>query len=158
MMENKLTDAAQKELSSALYDLRRRLKEREKEKTGRTPTVCTDESIKEMVRMLPRKPSDFRGIPGVGPAFVENFAQDFLRVLADYNGNQDSASVTHGVEETLRELSKKLININRSNRMLFLPRLSSKYAVDLFDQSGKYNPLDILFDSTAPVVIADSSA
>ena len=108
--------------------------------------------------MLPRKPSDFRGIPGVGPAFIEHYAQAFLDVLADYNGNEDSTLVTKTVEETLRELSKKLININRGNRLLFLPRLSAKYAVDMFDPSGKYNPLSILFDSTAPVVIADASA
>ncbi|MBE6552808.1 MAG: DUF4011 domain-containing protein [Ruminococcaceae bacterium] len=146
-------------LEEALIRLRQSLKEREKLKTGRTPQICSDESIREMVRLMPRKPSDFLSIPGVGQAFVENFARDFLILLADYNGAAEAPAANRSVDETLRELSKKLININRNNRMLFLPRLSPKYAVDLFDASGSYNPLDILFgDSKGPITIADVSS
>ena len=142
-------------LIEALTALRRRLKEREKQNTGRTPVICTDQSIREMARLMPRKASDFYSIPDIGPAFVEKYAQDFLRVLADYNGDGAGAHMSLKVETTLRELSKKLININKSNRMLFLPRLSPKYAVDLFDAEGNYNPLEILFDAKGPITIAD---
>ena len=116
------------ELEEALLRLRQSLKEREKLKTGRTPQICSDESIREMIRLMPRKPSDFLSIPGVGQAFVENYARDFLLLLADFNGTEEAPVANRSVEETLRELSKKLININRNNRMLFLPRLSPKYA------------------------------
>ena len=144
------------ELEEALLRLRQSLKEREKLKTGRTPQICSDESIREMIRLMPRKPSDFLSIPGVGQAFVENYARDFLLLLADFNGTEEAPVANRSVEETLRELSKKLININRNNRMLFLPRLSPKYAVDLFDASGAYNPLDILFgEGSGPITIAD---
>ena len=145
-------------LTEALTALRRRLKEREKQSTGRTPVICTDQSIREMVRLMPRKASDFYSIPDIGPAFVEKYAQDFLRVLAEYNGDGAGAHMSLKVETTLRELSKKLININKNNRMLFLPRLSPKYAVDLFDAEGSYNPLEILFDAKGPVTIADVSS
>ena len=145
-------------LTEALTALRRRLKEREKQNTGRTPVICTDQSIREMVRLMPRKASDFYSIPDIGPAFVEKYAQDFLRVLAEYNGDGAGAHMSLKVETTLRELSKKLININKNNRMLFLPRLSPKYAVDLFDAEGSYNPLEILFDAKGPVTIADVSS
>ena len=145
-------------LTEALTALRRRLKEREKQSTGRTPVICTDQSIREMVRLMPRKASDFYSIPDIGPAFVEKYAQDFLRVLAEYNGDGAGAHMSLKVESTLRELSKKLININKNNRMLFLPRLSPKYAVDLFDAEGSYNPLEILFDAKGPVTIADVSS
>ena len=156
MEQNRQNTAA---LEEALIRLRQSLKEREKLKTGRTPQICSDESIREMVRLMPRKPSDFLSIPGVGQAFVENFARDFLILLADYNGAAEAPAANRSVDETLRELSKKLININRNNRMLFLPRLSPKYAVDLFDASGSYNPLDILFgDSKGPITIADVSS
>ena len=109
-------------------------------------------------RLMPRKASDFYSIPDIGPAFVEKYAQDFLRVLAEYNGDGAGAHMSLKVENTLRELSKKLININKNNRMLFLPRLSPKYAVDLFDAEGSYNPLEILFDAKGPVTIADVSS
>lgn len=145
-------------LSEALTSLRRRLKEREKQSIGRTPVICTDQSIREMVRLMPRKASDFYSIPDIGPAFVEKYAQDFLRVLSEYNGDGAGAHMSLKVETTLRELSKKLININKNNRMLFLPRLSPKYAVDLFDSKGSYNPLEILFDAKGPVTIADVSS
>ncbi len=141
-------------LRAELLELRQALKIQEKAKTGRTPVICSDESIEEMLRLMPQKPSDFYSIPGVGPAFVENYADDFLALL---NRTAGKVEVNEPTMATLRELSKKLINITRNNRMLFLPRLSSKYAVDLYDASERYNPLDILFNASTPQIIADVS-
>ncbi len=142
------------ELRAELVSLRQRLKEQEKERTGRTPVICPDESIDAMIRLLPKKASDFNSIPGVGPAFVENYGAEFLAAL---NGKPTTGLVAESTMETLRELSKKLININRNNRMLFMPRLSAKYAVDLFDPSERYNPLEIIFNASEPMVLADVS-
>ena len=154
MEQNQAKTSSSEELFAALCNLRQELRAREKKLTGRTPTVCSDDSLREIVRLHPRKESDFYGIPGIGPAFVENFAGDFLKVL----GNAGSADGTaETVSDTLHELSKKLININKSNRMLFMQKLSSKYAVDLFDASGRYNPLDILFSANDPITVADIS-
>ncbi len=152
-MENK----TQNELYDALISLRQKLREREKKETGRSPVICNDDSIAEMVRLMPQKESDFLGITGVGPAFVEKYAESFLELLSE--GEEDTArsEVEGSVEGTLRELSKKLININRNNRMLFLPKLSPKYAVDLYDAAGRYDPVDIMFGTGAPMVIADVS-
>ena len=139
-----------------LFALRQKIRDREKRKTGRTPVVCPDEAIHEMVRLMPRKPSDFRSIGGIGQAFVEHYAEEFLDVLCPEEIETEPRTQAD-VEGTLRELSKKLININKSNRMLFLPKLSPKYAVDLFDASGRYNPLDILFSSSGETVIAEAA-
>ncbi len=157
-MDQKQKNIPRDGLIEALTATRRSLKEREKKATGRTPAICSDQSIREMARLMPRKASDFRSIPDTGEVFVEKYAQDFLRVLAEYREDGAGAHMSLKVETTLRELSKKLININKSNRMLFLPRLSSKYAVDLFDPTGSYNPLDILFDAKAPLTVADISS
>lgn len=142
-------------LRDELRRLRQSLKEQEKLQTGRTPTVCSDESIEEMIRLRPQKTSDFYSIPGVGPAFVEHYSRAFLAVLNNGNGNH---SVNNSTVDTLRELSKKLINITRNNRMLYMPKLSAKYAVDLFDPAERYNPLEILFGDGSPVTVADISA
>ncbi len=139
-----------------LFALRQRIRDREKRKTGRTPVVCPDEAIHEMVRLMPRKPSDFRSIAGIGQAFVENYAEDFLDLLCPEQIETEPRTQAD-VEGTLRELSKKLININKSNRMLFLPKLSPKYAVDLFDSTGRYNPLELLFNATGETVIAEAA-
>jgi len=154
MERNQLTQQ-QQQLADALMKLRQKLKDREKAKNGRTPAVCPEESIYEIVRLMPRKASDFFSIPGVGPAFVENYAEDFLEVLNRYAQEEEVEKASEKTENLLRELSKKLININKNNRMLFLPRLSPKYAVDLFDPAGRYSPLDVLVNSDQALTVAD---
>ncbi len=156
-MKERNTRTEQDVLSEALFKLRQKLKDKEKRKTGRTPVICTDESIREMVRLMPQKPTDFYSIPGVGPAFVEQYAERFLVLLNKHNDTANPAKITQKTEEILRELSKKLININRSNRMLYLPRLAAKYAVDLFDAKGRYNPLDLLFEGAKSMTVAQWS-
>ena len=158
MMEKEQNNVMHDEMMGELLALRQRIKEREKKKTGRTPAVCSDDSLREMLRLMPRKPTDFYSIAGIGPAFVENYAKDFLAILGTEIPAEGEHRAGKRVEDTLRELSKKLININRNNRMLFLPRLSPNYAVDLFDASGAYSPLEILFDAKGPVTIADVSS
>ena len=54
-MEQNKTNVAHEELLDELLELRQKLKEREKKKTGRTPAVCSDESIREMIRLMPKK-------------------------------------------------------------------------------------------------------
>ena len=142
-------------LRDELRKLRQSLKEQEKLQTGRTPIICNDESIEEMIRLRPRKASDFYSIPGVGPAFVERYARSFLAVL---NNTNSSRKVSDTTVETLRELSKKLTNITKNNRMLYLPKLSAKYGVDLFDPAERYDPMEILFGDGSPVNVADISA
>ena len=142
-------------LRDELRKLRQSLKEQEKLQTGRSPVICSDESIEEMIRLRPRKASDFYSIPGVGPAFIERYARSFLAVLNNTGSNR---SVNDSTVETLRELSKKLINMTKNNRMLYMPKLSSKYGVDLFDPAERYDPMEILFGDGSPVTVADISA
>ncbi len=151
-MENKTPN----ELYDRLVALRQALREREKLATGRTPVICNDESLAEMVRLMPKKASDFFCIPGVGPAFVEKYSAEFLKLLSPEEERPAPAPVGgSSVMETLRELSKKLINLNRNNRMLFLPKLSSKYAVDICDPLDRYDPLSLIFDGHDSLVVAD---
>ncbi len=145
----------QTKLLEELTQLRQKLRDKEKRRTGKTPVICRDDSLSEMVRLMPQKASDFKSIPGVGPAFIENYAEAFLSVLRPTK-SENRPRVAGDVEEILRELSKKLINVNKNNRMLHMSRLASKYAVDLFDPLGTYNPLDILFSEGGEgVVVAD---
>ena len=159
-MKRTQTKSPEEKLIQALSGLRQKIKDKEKRKTGRTPTVCTNESIRVMAELRPRKPSDFYCIPGVGPAFVEKYAESFLKLLNKHDPlvSEKKEPLSPKTEATLRELSKKLININRRNRMLYLPRLSPKYAVDLYDDSGAYNPLELLFNTRTQTVIADSAS
>ena len=105
------------ELTQALQCLRQQIKDREKKETGRTPTVCSNDAIQKMIQLMPKKASDFYSIQGIGPAFVENYAAEFLTVLHGENPLSEETLNNH-VEDTLRLLSKKLINITKNNRIL----------------------------------------
>ena len=89
MEQNEITKQ-QQDLFDALSKLRQKLKDREKHRTGRSPAICPDASLWEIIRLMPKKASDFFSVPGVGPAFVEHYAEDFLAVLAKYNQDEQS--------------------------------------------------------------------
>ncbi len=106
--------------------------------SGRTPLVCTDEALKELARLRPKKKSELLYVPGLGKAFVEKYGDEFMQVLDAYHakraGNKEIMRPT--VREKLKNLEARLVNINRRNRLLYMPKLSAKYAVDLVDKEG----------------------
>ena len=97
-------------------------------------------------RCVPQKLSDFEGITGIGKTFVENYGPQFLSVVRKYEASDAERVVPMcaSTAETLKELEKKLVSINRRNRLLYLPRTSAKYALDLFDGENA-TALRILF-------------
>ena len=146
-------------LRGRLFDLRDRLKDDAKRTTGRSQRICSDEAIAEMAAVVPRKTSDFGLIPGLGRSFIRNYADDFLSVLNDFaaeNGQEsDGIRMREEVECALQELEKKLVNISRGNRLLFMPRATnSKEAFDLFLLSHLCDPLSVLSDRSSRMVLA----
>ena len=120
------------DLYSELVELRDQIREDRTHSTGRAPTVCTDEALREMAQRVPTKAEDFAAIPGVGQRFVELYGDDFLSVTKKYavtaaRGSNMDADVT----QTLRELQKKLVNISRNNRLLYLGKIYKKTSFDL---------------------------
>lgn len=113
---------------------------------GRAPIVCTDEALKKMVDLCPRTLEDFLSISGIGQTFIDEYAEEFLDEIESYTEPaQNTIKMSDSDQHTLMELEKKLVNINRKNRLLFLSKISNKYAFDLFDVENNYNPLDIIF-------------
>ncbi|HIS91478.1 MAG TPA: HRDC domain-containing protein [Candidatus Alectryocaccomicrobium excrementavium] len=139
-----------------LEALRQRLKEEGRQAQGRTPVVCSDDALADIAQLQPQKLSDFDGIAGIGKTFVENYGGQFLAVVRKYAQSDAERAVRMGEStvETLKELEKKLVSINRRNRLLYMRRASSKYAYDLF--SGE-NALAqrVLFGAGKPVVVVD---
>ena len=138
-----------------LISLRDRLREEGRSRTGRTPNVCSDEACREMVRLRPAKPSDFSVIPGLGRSFEENYATRFLEILNGGSVDGSGVEMCRSVEFALQELEKKLVNISRSNRLLFMPRVRNpKEVFDLHLLSHQADVLSPLFDRGACVTIA----
>lgn len=141
-----------------MYDeldrLRAKLKERGKRTHGRAPVVCSDEALRQMVELRPKKLSDFEGVAGVGKTFIDNYGDQFLKIILKYDETptEKTVDMNAAAVQTLKELEKKLVNINRRNRLLYLARTANKYAVDLYRTD--IDPLEIAFGS-GPIVVSD---
>ena len=146
------------DLNLKMYDelerLRAKLKERGKRTQGRVPVVCGDEALHQMVELRPKKLSDFEGVAGVGKTFIDNYGELFLKVIHKYDEtlNEKTVDLNATAVQTLKELEKKLVNINKRNHLLYLARTVNKYAVDLYRTD--IDPLKIAFGSE-PVVVSD---
>ncbi|MDR1690705.1 MAG: HRDC domain-containing protein, partial [Candidatus Methanoplasma sp.] len=122
----------EEDLYSELLELREQIREDRTNSTGRVPTVCTDEALREMAQRVPTKADDFAAIPGVGQRFVELYGDEFLSVTKKYAVTAARGSnMDNDVAQTLRELQKKLVNISRNNRLLYLGKIYKKTSFDL---------------------------
>lgn len=120
-------------------------------------TVCPYEAICQMAKLRPRKLSDFKSIPKIGKTFIDNYAELFLDVIQKYDEthNETNVDLNAVAIQNLKELEKKLVNVNRRNRLLYLPKAINKYAVDLY-LSGT-DPLKIIFGKR-PIMVSDVSS
>ncbi len=145
------------DLYEELYELRESLREERRMSNGRIPTVCPDEALREMAQRVPTKAEDFTAIVGVGDRFVELYGEDFLSVTRKYaitaaNGSNIDADAA----QTLRELEKKLINISKSNRLLFQPKISRKNSFDLMTLPD-VDVMGLLFGRRRVLKLCDSA-
>ncbi len=144
------------QLFRELNILRQQLKEQGHLQNGRAPVVCTDDALYEIVRLMPQKISDLSAISGLGKAFIEQYGDLFVNVVSKYSvptakGLQMSSTTAN----ILKDLEKKLVSINRRNRLLYMPRIANKFAFDLYDTPVRYNINRLLFDKAGEIVICD---
>ena len=124
-----------------LQRLRQKLKDEGKRKQGRAPLVCSDDALLEIAELCPKKLSDFESVPGIGKTFIENYGEAFLQIILKYEEvpTEKTIAMTTSAADTLKELEKKLVSINRRNRLLYMPKVANKYAFDLFDFKTDYS-------------------
>lgn len=147
-----------RKMYNELFRLRQRLKETGKRTQGRAPLVCSDDALREIAELCPKKLSDFESVPGIGKTFIENYGEAFLRVILKYEEvpAEKTVTMTESAADTLKELEKKLVSINRRNRLLYMPKIASKYAFDLFDSRTNYFE-NIVSGNGAFVTVCDLS-
>lgn len=150
--------AINQRLYNELYRLRQRIKERERQLQGRAPTVCTDSALYEIAELCPKKLSDFESVSGIGKAFIENYGNEFLTVILKHTEVQTEKkiNITSSAAETLKELEKKLVSINRRNRLLYMPKVSNKYAFDMFEVGANYL-FNLLYGKVPAITLANIS-
>ncbi|MCL2333257.1 MAG: AAA domain-containing protein [Candidatus Methanoplasma sp.] len=144
-------------LYSELVELRDGIREDRTHSTGRVPTVCTDEALREMAQRVPTKAEDFAAIPGVGQRFVELYGDEFLSVTKKYAVTAARGSnMEQDVVRALRELQKKLTNISRNNRLLYMGKLYRKNAFDL-TSIPSLETMNLLFGKKKSLKLCDST-
>ena len=121
------------ELRRLRADLRR-----DNTRRGREPVICTDSALEQMSRHPPMKESDLLAVEGFGEASVERYGAEFLRLTHRY---AVSAAGGKGIDSetsrALRELQKRLVNLSRNNRLLFMPRTGTGISFDIGGMSGE---------------------
>jgi len=148
---------SEEQLYRDLVELRARLRQEGQSSTGRIPPVCSDEALEEMSQRIPTKIEDFIAIPGIGQRFLDVYGESFLEITKKYAVSAaKGSSLDKESARTLRELEKKLINISRSNRLLFQGRISSKNTFDLMSIPG-LEVLDLLFGKKKLLRLCDIS-
>ncbi len=119
------------DINAELQELRNRLR-KEYTRSNKEPTICDDDILAEIAIRKPTKPEDLQAIVGIGPRFVEQYGDDFLAITRKYvKTDAKGTSMDDDTAQTLRDLQKKLIDISRSNRLLFQPKISRKMTFDL---------------------------
>ncbi|MCQ2591151.1 MAG: AAA domain-containing protein [Treponema sp.] len=118
------------QLFEQLSALREELK---KEAAKKNMHFYIPDSVLEQISLYkPLKPSDFEGISGTGPAFIENYANRFIEVVKAFVEEPANAVELNkkGIS-VLQDFEKKLVNLNKRNHLLYCSKLYNKYGVDL---------------------------
>ncbi len=77
-----------RELFERLRELRRRLAESREQPAY---VIFSNRTLEEMARAMPRDHTSFAEISGVGPAKLEEFADDFLQVIREFIASRQTA-------------------------------------------------------------------
>ncbi|PWM71731.1 MAG: HRDC domain protein [Bacillota bacterium] len=99
---------------------------------GRMPAVCSDDALKLIAAVAPKRGEDLQCISGLGKTFVEKYGAYFMEPLDRFHKeNAANAKITDDVRKTLKNLESRLVNINKRNRLLYMGKIYEKYAYDL---------------------------
>ena len=141
---------------AALYALRERLKTEGKNATGRTPVICTDETLMEIAEMRPKTLDDFTSIPGLGKSFRDNYGMQFLECIKqnDVGDLSRVRNIDDNCANTLKKLSQKLVNLNAKNPLLFSGKRQLKKLGDVFREDRDVR--ELIYGTVKSFVVCDA--
>ncbi len=130
-----------------LIELRESIRDAENK---HTPTaVIADEPLKNLARDMPTSVDDMLKVSGIGKAFVSKYGAQFLNVIMSEQKPIKLTMICKEAKGTLKNLQARLTNVNRRNRMLYLPKPVQGKAIDLYNRSTAQNSalIDFLFST-----------
>lgn len=128
-------------MNQIIYDELIRLRDRfrEESKASTKPIVCSNEGIEKISEKLPRTKEEILKIEKIDYRYVNYFVSTINNILEN---SKRFIEVNPKIKNTISELEKKLVDINRRNRMLYFPKIP----VTAYDMClGSADPFDLLF-------------
>ncbi len=109
-----------------------------------TPLNATQ--IEDIARLNPVKISDLEAISGIGSEFLKKYGELIVTRLQNFNSQSITLNQSTQIQTTINELQKRLINISKRNRLLYVAKTSPKTTFDL-SFLGKEQLHQLLFES-----------
>lgn len=118
---------------------RKRSRLRDESRQKEKPLVFSDTDLATLVSKKPRTKEELNQLVKID----YRYQQEILDIINAICNNEENFCDLNGeVKNTLRELEKKLVEINKRNRMLYVPKLP----LASYDLNTSLNdPLDLLF-------------
>lgn len=125
----------------------------EEKKCNDKNSICSDNILQVIAKVMPTNKTDLLKIPSLSPDFVSDYGKEFIECVVDYTKkNNISISKDSSLVNTLKELEKKLVNLNRRNRLLYSNSLASKYGIDLLSLMDKDSIYKFIFNKHVKAV------
>lgn len=146
-------------LYKVLINLRTNLK-LQNTTNGRAPVICSDEALLEMAYKKPKTKDELLAINGIGKTFIEKYGDFFIaEILKSENVQHHVVPMTESVEKILKSLENRLVNISKKNRLLYMSKIQSKHAFDMYNEDYAYNRnvLDLITGKTKSLRLCEIS-
>ncbi len=117
------------DLYKKLYNYRQSIRDKENKHTA--SAVIADEPLKALARSKPTSIEDMLKIGGIGKAFVTKYGNGFLNIILNEQKPVKLTMMSSETSGTLKNLQSRLTNVNRRNRMLYLPKAVPSRAIDV---------------------------
>lgn len=135
-------------LRNALETKRNQLKLYETNYHPRRPSVCSNETLRLIERYKPHTLEELKKIYGVGEAFINNYGNDFLSVIEEFDFEEKNEMENREIK-VMEKLKNRLVCINSRNRMLYNGKLNKTKGVDLYKFSKNLTEFkEIIFSET----------
>ena len=131
--------------------LRKRAKLRAESKSKDKPVVITDKEIDTLVVNKPLTKEELNKLVKIDYRYQDEFLVIIKSII---NNKSNYLDLSENVKNTIKELEKKLVEINKRNRMLYLPKLPAA-SYDL--NSSLNDPFDLIFRGKTFKITSNSS-
>lgn len=139
-----------KTLYAELKELRDNLKNNTKINRANSD-ICSDDFLSKLAKEMPTNLNELLAVSGATDDFCNNFGKYFIKTINEYKKQnaQTKFKNNSNLVYTLKELEKKLVNINKRNKLLYTNKLANKNAIDILSLMDEKTALDFIFSKNS---------